>query len=60
MQCCDYHAGIKRLGVKDVNAIIYPHMRHEILNEDDKDLVIKDIIAFLDEEHVAADPAVVK
>ena len=50
----------KRLGVKDVNAIIYPHMRHEILNEDDKDLVIKDIIAFLDEEHVAADPAVVK
>lgn len=36
----------KKLGVKDVNLKIYPHMRHEILNEDKKQEVYDDILAF--------------
>ncbi len=35
------------LGVKDVTTIIYPVLRHEILNEKEKDMVYKDISAFL-------------
>lgn len=38
----------RKLGVKDVNLILYPNMRHEILNEVEKDKVIFDIIQFLD------------
>lgn len=37
----------QRLGVKDVSLVIYPHMRHEILNEEERDKVIKDILDFL-------------
>ena len=36
----------KKLGVKDVDTKIYPHMRHEILNEDDAELVCKDVVNF--------------
>lgn len=36
----------KKLGVKDVNLKIYQHMRHEILNEDKKQEVYDDILAF--------------
>ena len=36
----------KKLGVKDVNLKIYDHMRHEILNEDKKQEVYDDILAF--------------
>lgn len=46
----------KKLGVKDLYCNIYPHMRHEILNEDDKDKVIADVVAFLNTEHEVADP----
>lgn len=35
------------LGVKDVTLCLYPKMRHEILNEVEKDKVILDIIHFL-------------
>ncbi len=38
----------KKLGVKDVSLILYPHMRHEILNETDSFKVVNDIISFLD------------
>lgn len=38
----------RSLGVKDVTLILYPHMRHEILNEIDREKVVKDILAFLD------------
>lgn len=37
----------KELGVKDVELKIYEHMRHEILNEDKKDEVMNDLLAFL-------------
>ena len=35
-----------KVGYKNINNIIYSHMRHEILHEDEKDNVIKDIIKF--------------
>lgn len=35
-------------GVKDVSTKIYEGMRHEILNEDDKLVVMKDILAFFE------------
>lgn len=38
----------QKLGVKDVSLILYPHMRHEILNETDSIKVVNDIISFLD------------
>lgn len=37
----------KKLGVKDVRLAIFPHMRHEILNETDRDKVVKTILEFL-------------
>ena len=37
----------KKLGVKDVTKIIYPHMRHEILNENDKQVVYDDVAKVL-------------
>lgn len=37
----------KEYGVKDVNLIMYPHMRHEILNEKDNQKVFNDIINFI-------------
>ena len=38
----------KDLGVKDVSRVLYPHMRHEILNETERDKVVNDIIEFLE------------
>ena len=37
----------RKAGVKDVKKILYPHCRHEILNEKIKDDVIEDIKKFL-------------
>ena len=37
----------KKLGVKDVQLKLYENMRHEILNETDKQVVYNDILAFL-------------
>ena len=36
-----------KMGINDTKAIIYPHMRHEILNEDEKLRVMEDILAFI-------------
>ena len=36
-----------KLGVKDVSLILYPHMRHEILNEVEREKVYQDILNFL-------------
>lgn len=38
----------KSLGVKNVTLKLYPKMRHEILNEVERDKVVSDIIHFLD------------
>ncbi len=40
-------ATYRQLGVKDVKLILYPDMRHEILNEDDREKVFQDILAFI-------------
>lgn len=45
----------KQLGIKDVQTIIYPNMRHEILNETDNAKVYQDILKFLQEEHAKAE-----
>lgn len=37
----------KGLGVKDVSLILYKNMRHEILNEVERDKVVADIVRFL-------------
>ena len=41
---------LKSFGYRNVTSKIYPKLRHEILNEDDKNEVIKDIIDFMDTE----------
>ena len=45
----------KHLGIKDVQTIIYPNMRHEVLNETDNAKVYQDILKFLQEEHPKAE-----
>ncbi|MDD4153808.1 MAG: alpha/beta hydrolase [Bacilli bacterium] len=45
----------KRLGISDVRTIIYPKMRHEILNEADNKQVYQDVLKFLQEEHKEAE-----
>ena len=40
----------KKLGVKNVQTKIYQGLRHEILNEDSKEEVYKDIVAFFKED----------
>ena len=37
----------KKYGINDVNIILYDHMRHEILNEDEKEKVVDDIKKFI-------------
>ena len=37
----------KKLGVKNVELKLYEHMRHEILNEDEKEKVYNDILEFI-------------
>ena len=36
-------------GSKDAHCIIYEHMRHEILNEDDRGKVMEDVATWLEE-----------
>lgn len=38
---------LKRIGYKHISNIVYPGMKHEVLNEHDKALVYKDITKFL-------------
>ena len=38
---------LKKVGILDVDLILYPLMRHEILNEDKRDLVYGDLLRFL-------------
>jgi alpha-beta hydrolase superfamily lysophospholipase len=40
----------KTIGIKSVDLIIYPHMRHEILNETDHEIVYQDILKFFSED----------
>ena len=42
----------KELGVSDVRTKVYPNMRHEILNETNSEIVIKDIISYFEEKKV--------
>ena len=41
-----------RSKLSDVKAIVYPEARHEIFNETNRDEVIGDLVAWLD-EHLA-------
>ena len=41
-------AYVKRSGLTDVEAIVYPDARHEIFNETNRDEVIADLVAWLD------------
>lgn len=50
----DYGKGVKKInkkfikaGVKDVNIILYPDFRHELLNDHCKDKVLQDILEFI-------------
>ncbi len=45
----------KKLGINDVQTIIYPNMRHEVLNETENKKVYQDILKFLQEEHAKAE-----
>ena len=40
----------RQAGSTDVTVIIYEHMRHEILNEDDRGKVMADILAWIEEK----------
>lgn len=40
-------AVLRNAGFQNIHTKVYPHMRHEILNEDGRDQVIEDIIKFL-------------
>lgn len=40
---------LKKIGYKNVSSKLYPHMRHEILNEKDKQTVWDDVLRFLSE-----------
>lgn len=40
----------KKLGIKDVECILYPNCRHEILNEENKLDIYKDILCFLEKK----------
>ena len=41
------HKAYKAAGIKDVELVLYDGMRHEILNEADKERVYKDIFEFV-------------
>lgn len=52
--CTGYEKGskkslliLKKAGFKNIRDMAYPKMRHEILNEDNRDLVYNDVIDFL-------------
>ncbi|TFD24710.1 alpha/beta fold hydrolase [Cryobacterium sp. TMS1-13-1] len=40
---------VKRSGLRDVRLIVYPGARHEVFNETNRDEVIGDLVAWLDE-----------
>lgn len=42
----DLEKRYKATGLKDVSIKIYPHMRHEILNENNNEIVFQDILRF--------------
>jgi alpha-beta hydrolase superfamily lysophospholipase len=42
------YAMYQKCGVKDVTMRLYPHMRHEILNEKNNEAVLQDILTFID------------
>lgn len=44
-----------KAGYRNVTSILYPHMRHEILNEIDKKTVWKDILEFIEAENFGND-----
>ncbi len=48
----------KKAGIKDVKIKLYPHDRHEILNETDRDLVYKDLITWMDQLCLLYSPGV--
>ena len=39
----------RALGLRDVHAHVYPEARHEMLNETNRDEVVRDVLAWLDE-----------
>ena len=40
---------LRRVGYKDIRTIVYPKMKHEVLNEEGKDRVYADALSFLEE-----------
>lgn len=38
---------LKKVGYKNISSIVYKGMKHEVLNEDDKEKVYNDILEFL-------------
>lgn len=48
------NAYVKRSGLTDVKAVVYPGARHEVFNETNRDEVIGDLIAWLGERVVSA------
>lgn len=40
---------LRKIGYMNVENIVYPEMKHEVLNEDDKEIVYQDIVEFLNE-----------
>ena len=40
---------LKELGYKNVTSKLYKDLRHEILNENEKEIIYKDILKFLTE-----------
>ena len=44
-----------KAGYRNVTSVLYPHMRHEILNEIDKKTVWKDILEFIEAENFGND-----
>ena len=40
---------MKRLGYQDVRAKTYNNLRHELLQEEEKDIIIADILKFIEE-----------
>ena len=45
----DLEKRYKATGLKDVSIKIYPHMRHEILNENNNEIVFQDILRFFND-----------
>ncbi|SHG37376.1 alpha/beta hydrolase [Ornithinibacillus halophilus] len=43
----DSFASLRKIGYQNITSIVYPGMKHEVLNEDDNELVYKDILEFL-------------